>query len=42
MATPKCIGDDATGRETPSELDEVVTQPRAFRKDPEPVPHFSY
>lgn len=36
MAAPELIGYDATGRETPSQLDDIVTKYEEFQKDPTP------
>lgn len=36
MAAPELIGYDATGRETDSQLDEIVEQYKKFREDPTP------
>lgn len=36
MAAPECIGYDATGRVTDTDLDDVLAQYRAFEKNPQP------
>lgn len=36
MASPECIGYDATGRETRNDLEDVLTQYRAFQRNPAP------